>query len=73
MSKPLDLQQTLDHCMISIKGASEAMPDDMHDAAMRLGTAEMMLASASNAVYRRAFPLTQAPAQPGTGEEAVGA
>ena len=71
MSKPLDVQRNLDHCMMNIKGASEAMADDMHDAAMRLGAAEMMLASASNAVYRRAFPLTQA--QPGTGEEAVGA
>jgi hypothetical protein len=49
------------------------MADDMHDAAMRLGAAEMMLASASNAVYRRAFQPAQSQPQPGTGEEAAGA
>jgi hypothetical protein len=69
MSKPLDVQQTLDHCMLSIKGASEAMAHDMHDAAMKLGAAAMMLASASNAVYSRAFQLTPVPAQADTGEE----
>jgi hypothetical protein len=59
MSNPLDVQRNLDHCMLNIKGASEAMADDMHDAAMRLGTAAMMLASASNAVHKRAGQLTQ--------------
>jgi hypothetical protein len=73
MSNPLDVQETLDHCMTTIKGASEVMADDVHDAAMRLGVAGMMLASASNAVYRRAFPQAQAPTQPDTGEQADGA
>ena len=54
MSDPLDVQRTLDHCMLHIKGAGEVMTDDMHDAAMKLGAAAMMLASASNAVHRRA-------------------
>lgn len=72
MSNPPDIHRNLDHCMMNIKGATEAMGDDMHDAAMRLGAAGMMLASASNAVYRRAF-LEHAQPQPGTGEEAVGA
>jgi hypothetical protein len=66
MSTPLDVQQTLEHCMLHIKGASETMAHDTHDAAMKLGAAAMMLASASNVVYRRAFQLTQAPTQPGT-------
>jgi hypothetical protein len=69
MSNPLDVQQTLDHCMGNITGASQAMADDMHEAAMMLGAAGMMLASASNAVHKRAAHLTQAPAGPGTGEE----
>lgn len=73
MSNPPDVQQALDHCMMHIQGAREAMADDMHDAAMKLGAAGMMLASASNAVYRRVFPLAEAPAQPGGGEEAAGA
>ena len=73
MTNPLDVQDTLDHCMTTIKDASEVMADDMYDAAMRLGAAGMMMASARNAVYRRAFPLAQAPAQPDTGEEAAGA
>lgn len=68
MSNPPDVEQILDHCMMQIKGAGEAMPDDMHDAAMRLGTAAMMLASASNAVHKHATGLTQAEAQPDTGE-----
>ena len=63
MSNPLDVQLTLDHCMLNIKGASEAMEHDMHDAAMRLGTAAMMLASASHAVYKRAVQLPRAPTQ----------
>jgi hypothetical protein len=48
-----------------MKCASKAMADNMHDAAMRLGTAAMMLASASNAVHRRVAQR----AQPDTGEE----
>ena len=59
--------------MMNIKGATEAMADDMHDAAMRLGAAGMMLASASNAVYRRAFELAQAQPEPGTGGESADA
>ena len=46
MSDPLDVRRNLDHCMQNIKGAGEAMAEDMHEAAMRLGAAEMMLASA---------------------------
>jgi hypothetical protein len=65
MSNPLDVQQTLDHCMQNIRSASEAMADDIHDAAMRLGTAAMMLASAGNTVHKRVAQL----AQPDTGEE----
>jgi hypothetical protein len=42
------------------------MVDDMHDAAMKLGAAAMMLASASNAVYKRAFQLTEVQTQPET-------
>jgi hypothetical protein len=68
MSSPLDVQRNLDHCMQSIKDAKEMMAGDMHEAAMRLGTAEMMLASASYAVHKHAGQLTQAPAQPDTGE-----
>ena len=51
--------------MQTVKSASKAMADNMHDAAMRLGTAAMMLASASNAVHRR---VAQG-AQPDTREE----
>jgi hypothetical protein len=69
MSTPLDVQQTLEHCMQNINGASETMAHDMHDAAMRLGAAAMMLASASNVVYKRAFQLTQVQTQPDTAEE----
>jgi len=69
MSTPPDVQQTLDHCMMNIRGASEAMPHDMYDAAMKLGAAAMMLASASYAVYSRAFQLTPAPVQPDTGKD----
>ena len=54
MSNPLDVRRNLDHCMENIKGAGEAMAEDMHEAAMRLGAAEMMLASASYAVRKRA-------------------
>jgi hypothetical protein len=69
MSTPLDVEQTLDHCMLNIRGASETMAHDMHDAAMKLGAAAMMLASASNLVYKRVFPLTQVQTQLETGEE----
>ena len=72
MSDPQDVQQTLDHCMVTIRDASEAMVHDMHDAAMKLGAAAMMLASASNAVYKRAFQLTEVQTQPET-ETAPGA
>jgi hypothetical protein len=68
MSSPPDVQRNLDHCMQNIKDAGEAMAGDMHEAAMRLGAAEMMLASASYAVRRHAGQLAQAPGQPGTGE-----
>jgi hypothetical protein len=68
MSTPQDVHRTLDHCMQHITGAKEAMAEDMHYAAMRLGAAAMMLASASYAVRRRA-ELGQAPARPGTGAE----
>ena len=54
MSNPLDLHGILQHCMLTIEGAGNAMPDDMNDAAMKLGAAAMMLASASNAVQRNA-------------------
>ncbi len=66
MSDPHDVQETLDHCMMHIRGASEAMPHDMYDAAMKLGAAAMMLASAGNAVYKSAFQLTEAQTQPET-------
>jgi hypothetical protein len=42
------------------------MPHDMYDAAMKLGAAAMMLASAGNAVYKSAFQLTEAQTQPET-------
>ena len=54
MSSQLDLDRILQHCMLTIEGAGKAMPDDMNDAAMKLGAAAMMLASASNAVQRNA-------------------
>jgi hypothetical protein len=72
MSNPLDVWQTLDHSMRNITGASEAMADDMQEPAMMLGAAEMMLASASNAVHMRAAYLAQAPARLGTGEQTAG-
>jgi hypothetical protein len=64
MSDPLDVHQNLDHCVQNIAGAREAMAHDMRDAAMRLGAAQMMLASASYAVHKHAG--TQI--QPDTGE-----
>jgi hypothetical protein len=54
MSNPVDVQRNLDHCMLRIQAASEAMADDMHDAAMKLGAAAMMLASASHLVHKHA-------------------
>jgi hypothetical protein len=68
MSSPPDVRRNLDHCMQNIKDAGEAMGGDMHEAAMRLGTAEMMLASASYAVRRHAGQLARAPAEPDTAE-----
>ena len=62
--QPPDVQRILNHCMMNIKGASEVMADDMLDAAMRLGAAEMMLASASHALHKHTAQLTHA--QPGT-------
>jgi len=67
MSNSLEVQQILDHCMRSIEGATSAMADDMNDAAMKLGAAAMMLASASHAVYKQAGQGPQAPTQPDTG------
>jgi hypothetical protein len=61
MSDPPDVHRILDLCMQNINGAREAMAQDMRDAAMKLGAAGMMLASASNAVQRRAAQLPQAP------------
>ena len=55
--------------MLNIKGASEAMANDMRDAAMKLSTAAMMLASATHAVHKRAAELTQVQAQLDTGED----
>jgi hypothetical protein len=71
MSNPYDVRLTLDHCLVTIRGASEAMADDMMDAAMKLGTASMMLASASNAVHQRAAQLAGVQARPDTGEQAT--
>jgi hypothetical protein len=67
MSKSLEVQQILDHCMLSIEGARTAMAGDMNDAAMKLGAAAMMLASASHAVYKQAGLWPQAPTRPDTG------
>ena len=67
MSSSADLQRILQHCMLSIEGANKVMADDMHDAAMKLGAAAMMLASASHAVHRHAAQLPQGPAKSHTG------
>jgi hypothetical protein len=48
------------------------MAHDMHDAAMRLGAAEMMLASASYAVHKHAAAPPQAQTRPDTGAEPGG-
>lgn len=68
LNDPLDVQRNLDHCMLTIKDAGEAMDDDMHGAAMRLGAAAMMLASATHAVHRRVAERTQGQARPGPAE-----
>jgi hypothetical protein len=59
------MHEVLHHCMLTIEGASKAMADDMNDAAMKLGAASMMLASASHAVHRHAAQLPQPPTEPG--------
>jgi hypothetical protein len=66
MSNSLEVQQILDHCMLSIEGARKAMAGDMNDAAMKLGAAAMMLASASHAVHTQAGQRPQAPTPPDT-------
>lgn len=68
MSNPTDLDQILGRCMLNIQGASDAMAVDMHDAAMKLGAAEMMLASASHAVHKHATQLRAQPAPPDAGD-----
>jgi hypothetical protein len=72
MTDPLDVNRNLELCMQTIQAGREAMAHDMYDAAMRLGAAEMMLASASYAVHKHAAALPQAPMQPGTGAEQGG-
>ena len=72
MSDPLDVHRNLEHCMQTIEAGREAMAHDMYDAAMRLGAAEMMLASVSHAVHKHAAVLPQVQAQPGTAAEQGG-
>ena len=72
MGDPLDVHRNLEHCLQTIEAGRDAMAHDMHDAAMRLGAAEMMLASASHAVHNHAATLRQAPTQPNTGAEPDG-
>jgi hypothetical protein len=69
MSDPLDVHRRLEHCLQAIQAGREAMAHDMLDAAMRLGAAEMMLASASYAVHQHAAARAQAQPQPDTGAE----
>ena len=69
MNDPLDVHRILEYCMQTIEAGRDAMAHDMYDAAMRLGAAEMMLASASHAVHRHAATLPQVLGQPGTGAE----
>ena len=66
MSDPLDVHRILEHCMQTIEAGREAMAHDMYDAAMWLGAAEMMLASASHAVHKHAAALPQVQTQPGS-------
>ena len=68
MSDPLDVHRNLDHCMQHIQGAREAMAHDMLDAAMRLGAAQMMLASASYVVRKHAAAQDQRGNGTGPGE-----
>lgn len=72
MSDPLDVHQSLEHCMQNIEAGREAMAHDMHDAAIRLGAAGMMLASASYAVHKQAAAPPQARTRPDTGAEPGG-
>jgi hypothetical protein len=72
MTDPLDVNRNLELCMQTIEAGREAMAHDMYEAAMRLGAAEMMLASASYAVHKHAAALRQAPMRPGTGAERGG-
>ena len=72
MSDPLDVHRILEQCTQTIEAGRKAMAHDMYDAAMRLGAAEMMLASASYAVHRHAAALAQVQRQPGTGAEQGG-
>jgi hypothetical protein len=58
--------------MQTIEAGRKAMARDMYDAAMRLGAAEMMLASASHAVRKHAAALPQVQTQPGTAAEQGG-
>jgi hypothetical protein len=67
MSDPLDVHRYLEHCLRTIEAGREAMAHDMHDAAMRLGAAEMMLASASHAVHKHAAAQPRVQTPPGTG------
>jgi hypothetical protein len=55
--------------MRNITGAGEVMADDIHEAAMRLGAAEMMLASASYAVHKHVGQLAQTPERPDARED----
>jgi hypothetical protein len=72
MSDPLDVHRNLEHCLQNIEAGREAMAYDMNDAAMRLGVAEMMLASASYAVHKHAAARPQAQTRPDTGAEPGG-
>jgi hypothetical protein len=72
MSDPLDVHRNLEQCMQTIEAGREAMAHDMYDAAMRLGAAEMMLASASHTVHKHAAALRQVQTQPGTAAEQGG-
>ena len=72
MSDPLEVHRNLEHCMQTIEAGREAMAHDMYDAAMRLGAAEMMLASASHAVRKHAAALPHVQTQPGTAAEQGG-
>ena len=72
MSDPLDVHRNLEHCMQTIEAGRQAMAHDMYDAAMRLGAAEMMLASASHILHKHAAALPQVQTQPGAAAEQDG-